>query len=129
MTTTTSKTFSFKTLGCKLNQSESDAIVDQFKRQGFLQKEFGESADYNVINTCTVTNDADSKSRATIRMAVRSSPQGRTIVTGCYAQIKPEEIQAIDGVSLILGTDEKYHILDHIKNMDLFLPPIVPALF
>ncbi len=113
-----SKTFSFKTLGCKLNQSESDAIVDQFKRQGFLQKEFGEPADFSVINTCTVTNDADSKSRAAIRMAVRSSPQGRTIVTGCYAQIKPEEIQTIDGVSLILGTDEKYHILDHLKQIE-----------
>ena len=110
-------TVSFKTLGCKLNQSETDALADQFKKAGFTVRDFTEPVDLAVINTCTVTNDADSKSRAAIRLAIRTSPQARVVVTGCYAQIKPEEIKAIAGVNLILGTDEKYRILDHLKTL------------
>ena len=108
---------SFKTLGCKLNQSESDAIMAKFEENQFRVRPFGEEVDLTIINTCTVTNDADSKSRATIRRAIRNSPRGRVVVTGCYAQVKPEDIQTINGVDLILGNDEKYHIFDHLNKL------------
>src|SRR5687767_12481591 len=83
------KSVAFKTLGCKLNQSETDAIQAKFLERGYELKSFGETADLTVINTCTVTNDADSGSRAAIRQAIRVSPQGRIAVTGCYAQVSP----------------------------------------
>lgn len=110
---------SFKTLGCKLNQSESDAIMAKFQENQYSVHPFGDEVDLTIINTCTVTNDADSKSRATIRRAIRNSPKGRVVVTGCYAQVKPEDIQAINGVDLILGNDEKYHIFDHLDKLQL----------
>ncbi|MCF7802215.1 MAG: tRNA (N(6)-L-threonylcarbamoyladenosine(37)-C(2))-methylthiotransferase MtaB [Candidatus Marinimicrobia bacterium] len=112
------KSVSFKTLGCKLNQSETDAIMAKFQENQYITRPFGEEVDLTIINTCTVTNDADSKSRATIRRAIRNSPRGRVVVTGCYAQVKPEDIQSIDGVDLILGNDEKYHIFDHLNKLD-----------
>jgi len=108
---------SFKTLGCKLNQSESDAIRARFQENKYNIRPFGEAVDLTVINTCTVTNNADSKSRAAIRRAIHNSPWGRIVVTGCYAQVKPEDIQAIEGVDLILGNDEKYHIFDHLEKL------------
>lgn len=114
----TIKTVSFKTLGCKLNQSESDAIMTRFLENQYLIQPFGAEVDLTIINTCTVTNDADSKSRATIRRAIRNSPRGRVVVTGCYAQVKPEDIQSIEGVDLILGNDEKYHIFDHLDKLN-----------
>lgn len=113
------RTVSFKTLGCKLNQSESDAIATKFVDYGIAVRAFGEPADLTVINTCTVTNDAARASRAAIRQAIRTSPQGRIAVTGCYAQISPREIEAIAGVDLILGSDEKYRIFDHIDKLAL----------
>jgi len=119
------KTVSFKTLGCKLNQSETDAIQDKFKEKGFEVKPFGENVDLTVLNTCTVTNAADSGSRAAIRQAVRNSPNGRIAVTGCYAQVSPQEIKNIPGVDLVLGNDEKYKIftyLDELKNGKLEEP-------
>lgn len=108
---------SVKTLGCKLNQSESDAIATKFAERGMRIVEFGERADLTVINTCTVTNDAARGSRAAIRQAIRNSPQGRIAVTGCYAQISPRKIEAIAGVDLILGSDEKYRIFDHLDKI------------
>jgi threonylcarbamoyladenosine tRNA methylthiotransferase MtaB len=109
---------SFKTLGCKLNQSETDAISAKFKEKGFEIRPFGEESDLTILNTCTVTNDADSKSRSTIRKAIKTSPKGRIVVTGCYAQVNPEEIEKISGVDLILGSDEKYHIFDYLDRLN-----------
>jgi threonylcarbamoyladenosine tRNA methylthiotransferase MtaB len=111
------KTVSFKTLGCKLNQSETDALQAQFTQRGYQVLPFGSQADLTVINTCTVTNEADGKSRAAIRQAIRSSRQGRLVVTGCYAQVSPEALQAIEGVDLILGSDEKYRLFDHLEKI------------
>lgn len=112
------KSVAFKTLGCKLNQSETDAIEAKFRERGFAVKSFGDEADLTVINTCTVTNDADAGSRAAIRQAVRVSPRGRIAVTGCYAQVSPDEIKAIQGVDLVLGSDEKYRIFDYLSGIE-----------
>lgn len=112
------KSVTFKTLGCKLNQSETDAIEAKFKDKGFAIKSFGDDADMTVINTCTVTNSADSGSRAAIRQAIRNSPKGRIVVTGCYAQVSPQEVKSISGVDLVLGNDEKYKIFDYLDQIN-----------
>lgn len=111
------RSVSFKTLGCKLNQSETDAIEAKFRDRGFSVIAYGAPADLTIVNTCTVTNDADSGSRAAIRHAIRTSPAGRIAVTGCYAQVSPDEIKAIAGVDLVLGSDEKYKIFDHLDAL------------
>jgi threonylcarbamoyladenosine tRNA methylthiotransferase MtaB len=107
----------FKTLGCKLNQSETDAIQHKFTEKGYQIKSYGEPADLTIINTCTVTNSADSGSRAAIRQAIRNSPKGRIAVTGCYAQVSPDEIKSIQGVDMILGNDEKYKIFNYLDEI------------
>ncbi len=112
------KTVSFHTLGCKLNQAETDAIAADFKSQGYKIVPFREAADLIVINTCTVTDKADSKSRQMIRNAIKASPRGRIVAMGCYAQIRPEELSAIDGIDMVLGTNEKYHLLQFLKELE-----------
>ena len=112
------KTVSFHTLGCKLNQSETDAIAADFRRNGFELVPFRSAADLTVINTCTVTNEADSKSRQIIRSAIKASPQGRIVAMGCYAQINPEDLSSIAGVDMILGTNEKYRLLEYITQLE-----------
>jgi threonylcarbamoyladenosine tRNA methylthiotransferase MtaB len=112
------QTVSFKTLGCRLNQSETDAIEAKFRERNYTVVPFGETADLTIINTCTVTNEADRAGRYEIRKAVRFSRKGRIVVTGCYAQIKPEEIRTIDGVDLILGNQEKYKIFDYLDRLE-----------
>jgi len=112
------KTVSFHTLGCKLNQSETDAIAADFKRNGFEIVPFRSAADLTVINTCTVTNEADSKSRQIIRNAIKASPQGRIVAMGCYAQINPEDLSAINGIDMVLGTNEKYRLLEYITQLE-----------
>lgn len=113
------RTASYKTLGCKLNQAETDAIRVKLESLGITSKPFGESVDLTVVNTCCVTNEADGKSRNAIRQAIRHSQNGRIVVTGCYAQISPEQIQAIDGVDLVLGSDEKFRISDHLQKIEV----------
>ncbi|NQT98269.1 MAG: tRNA (N(6)-L-threonylcarbamoyladenosine(37)-C(2))-methylthiotransferase MtaB [Candidatus Marinimicrobia bacterium] len=112
------KTVSFHTLGCKLNQAETDAIAADFKSQGYKIVPFRKVADLIVINTCTVTDKADSKSRQMIRNAIKASPRGRIVAMGCYAQIRPEELSAIDGIDMVLGTNEKYHLLQFLKELE-----------
>ena len=112
------KTVSFHTLGCKLNQAETDAIAADFQSQGYKIVPFRKAADLIVINTCTVTDKADSKSRQMIRNAIKASPQGRIVAMGCYAQIRPEELSAIDGIDMVLGTNEKYHLLQFLKELE-----------
>jgi len=105
------------TLGCKLNHAETAAIGRQFLEKGFDLVEFGEQADVCVINTCTVTERADRECRQVIRRALRSSADPYVIVTGCYAQLEPEEIAAIEGVDLVLGSQEKFQVFQHLESL------------
>ena len=109
---------SFHTLGCKLNQAETDALAALFRRRGYEVVPFREDADLAIINTCTVTGEADAKSRQVIRQAVQASPWGRVAAVGCYAQVGPREVAALEGVDLVLGTREKHQVLDLLKLLE-----------
>lgn len=111
------KKAAFYTLGCKLNFSETSTIATSFREVGFERVEFGEKADVYVINTCSVTNQGDKESRNIIRRAVKSNPDAMIIVVGCYSQLKPDEIGHIEGVDLVLGTQEKFHIPAYLGNL------------
>ena len=104
------KKAAFYTLGCKLNFSETSTIAKSFEEVGFEKVDFKENADVYVINTCSVTNQGDKSSRNIIRQAAKKNPNAMVIVVGCYAQLKPDEIGHIDGVDMVLGTQEKFHI-------------------
>ncbi len=112
------KTFSFHTLGCKLNFSESSTLARDFQEQGYGRVELEEGPDVLVINTCSVTDEADQKCRYTVRRAKRSNPNVFIAVIGCYAQLKPEEISQIEGVNVVLGANEKFNLIDRIKAFD-----------
>ena len=112
------KKVAFQTLGCKLNFSETSAIGKQMTDEGFSKVKPGEEADVCVINTCSVTDTADHKCRQAISRLNRQHPNAIMVVTGCYAQLKPEEIAAIDGVDLVLGANEKFSILDHLRKLE-----------
>lgn len=101
------KRFAIYTLGCKVNQEESAAIVNVFEERGWRQVAFGEAAEVTVLNTCTVTQVAEKKSRNMLRRAVAANPETYLAVTGCYVQMKPDEAAAIDGVDLLIGANEK----------------------
>ena len=104
------KKAAFYTLGCKLNFSETSTMAHSLEEVGFEKVDFEEKADLYVINTCSVTNSGDKNSRNIIRRAVRNNPDAMVVVVGCYAQLKPSEIGHIEGVDLVLGTQEKFHI-------------------
>ncbi len=112
------KKVAFGTLGCKLNFSETSTIARSFQEQGFVRVEFKEQADVYVINTCSVTDSADKKSRALIRQATRQNPAAFVVVIGCYAQLKPEEAATIEGVDLILGANDKFNITRYLENLN-----------
>jgi threonylcarbamoyladenosine tRNA methylthiotransferase MtaB len=112
------KKVAFGTLGCKLNFSETSTIARSFQEQGFVRVDFRESADIYVINTCSVTDSADKKSRAMIRQVTRQNPAAFVVVIGCYAQLKPEEAAKIEGVDLILGANDKFNITKYLENLD-----------
>jgi len=116
METTQEKTVSFHTLGCRLNSSETGTIAHGFTERGYKIVPFGDKADVVMVNTCTVTDSADSTCRNLIRKAHKSSPEGKIVVVGCYAQMEPQKIAAIQGVDLILGTAEKYKIFDYLEE-------------
>jgi threonylcarbamoyladenosine tRNA methylthiotransferase MtaB len=111
------RTVAFHTLGCKLNFSETSTLSRMLESEGFEKKEFGDLADIYVINTCSVTNNADKECRQIVRRIQRKSPQGLIVITGCYAQLKPKEIAAIPGVDLVLGAAEKFNLTSHIKAL------------
>ena len=113
-----SKSVSLHTLGCKLNYSETSTISGLFHLNGFKINEFGENSDIFVLNTCTVTENADKECRQIIRSVLNKNPDTYVIVTGCYAQLKPHEIAALKGVDLILGTNEKFKLFDYIDNFE-----------
>lgn len=111
------KKAAFYTLGCKLNFSETSTIAASFKEVGFERVDFEENADVYVINTCSVTNQGDKASRNIVRRAVRKNPNAMVIVVGCYSQLKPEEVGHIEGVDLVLGTQEKFHIPAYLGDL------------
>lgn len=106
------KSVAFCTLGCKVNQYETEAMLEMFVNAGYQAVDFDKYADIYVINTCTVTSISDRKSRQMIRRALRLNPDAYIVVCGCYAQTAPEKISAIDGVSLVLGTNERNRIVE-----------------
>ncbi len=111
-----SKRVALHTLGCRLNMSETGSIAQGFKDRGYDIVDFGESADVVFINTCTVTDAADSTCRNLIRKAHASSPEGKIVVAGCYAQMEPEKISGMQGVDLVLGNSEKYKVFDYLDE-------------
>ncbi|WP_282456606.1 radical SAM protein [Chitinophaga sedimenti] len=114
---TQAKTVAFHTLGCKLNFSETSTIGRMLENDGFVKKDFDDKADVYVINTCSVTENADKECRQLVRRIQRRAPESLVVITGCYAQLKPQEIASIEGVDLVLGAAEKFNIVDHIKEL------------
>jgi len=112
------KKVAYHTLGCKLNFAETSAIGKQLADEGFSKARTGEQADICIINTCSVTDTADHKCRQAINRLHRQHPNAKIIVTGCYAQLKPEEIASIEGVDLVLGANEKFSMLDYLNQLD-----------
>ncbi len=112
------KKVAFYTLGCKLNFSETSTIGRSFKEMGFETVKTTEKADIYVINTCSVTDQADKKCRQTIKKIIKTSPNAFVVVIGCYAQLKPKEISEIPGVDLVLGTNEKFNIHKYIDHLE-----------
>ncbi|WP_279167130.1 tRNA (N(6)-L-threonylcarbamoyladenosine(37)-C(2))-methylthiotransferase MtaB [Thomasclavelia cocleata] len=110
------KTVAFHTLGCKVNTYESNAMLKIFNDAGYQEVDFKQIADVYVINTCTVTNTGDSKSRQMIRKAIRKNPQATICVVGCYSQIAPEEIEQIEGVGVVLGTQYRQNIVEYVNE-------------
>ena len=117
-------TVAFHTLGCKVNHYETEAIWQLFKQEGYERVDFETTADVYVINTCTVTNTGDKKSRQVIRRAVRKNPDAVICVTGCYAQTSPAEIMAIPGVDIVVGTQDRIKMLDYIEQYKKEREPI-----
>ena len=113
----TKRSVAFHTLGCKLNFSETSALSRQLEADGFEKKMFDDVADVYVINTCSVTENADKECRQLVRRIQRKAPESLVVITGCYAQLKPKEISEIEGVDLVLGAAEKFNISQHLKEL------------
>src|SRR5689334_24942554 len=113
----TSRTVAFHTLGCKLNFSETSSLSRLLEQEGFEKRDFDDEADVYVINTCSVTENADKECRHLVRRIQRKTPDSFVVVTGCYAQLKPKEIASIPGVDLVLGAAEKFNIARHIREL------------
>lgn len=111
------KSVAFHTLGCKLNFSETSTLSRTLEAEGFLKKDFEEEADVYVINTCSVTENADKECRQLVRRIQRRTPEALVVITGCYAQLKPKEIAEIEGVDLVLGAAEKFNIAEHLREL------------
>lgn len=111
------KKVAFHTLGCKLNFAETSTIARDFTDKGFEKVEFGESADVYVINTCSVTQNADKECRSIVNRAMRTNEDAFVVIVGCYAQLQPEEIAAIPGVDLVLGATEKFKVTDYLNDL------------
>lgn len=110
------KKVGFYTLGCKLNFSETSAIGRQFDAEGYARVPFHEAADVYLINTCSVTDNADKKCRKVVRQALKANPEAYVVVVGCYAQLKPQEIAEIPGVDLVLGAAEKFRLFEVVDE-------------
>ena len=112
------KTVAFTTLGCKVNQYDTDAMKGLFLKGDYEVIPFEEKADIYVVNTCSVTNMGEKKSRQIIRQAQRRNPEAKIVVTGCYAQLNPEAISAIDGVNLVIGTSNRHRVVELVEQLD-----------
>jgi len=112
------KRIAFHTMGCKLNYSETSTISRDFTSHGFEKVNFREEADIYVLNTCSVTENANKEARKLIRQAKRRNPSSKVAVIGCYAQLKPQEISSIPGVSMVLGQSEKFNLLQHLDVLE-----------
>lgn len=110
-------TAAYHTLGCKLNFSETSTVARQLSENGFAKVNIGENPDVVVINTCSVTDNADAKCRNIVRRSLKSNPQAYIVVIGCYAQLKPQEIANIDGVDLVLGANEKFNLPSMLDDL------------
>lgn len=112
------KTVGFYTLGCKMNYAETETLSRRMKDAGFQQVDFTDIADYYVVNSCSVTESANKKSRQAVRAAHRRNPAAKIVVVGCYAQLKPEEVGKVDGVVLVLGVQEKFNIVERLREVE-----------
>ncbi len=127
------KSVSLHTLGCKLNYSETSTLSSQFYNRGFDVRAFGERSDVFVLNTCSVTENADRECRQIVRSVLSKNPNTYVIVTGCYAQLQPQELAAIYGVDVVLGTKEKFKLFEYVNNFEknayscTFTSPIAEA--
>ena len=110
------KKVAFYTLGCKLNYSETSTIGRLFNDAGFETVNFTDAADVYIINTCSVTENADKKCRKVVKEALKHSPNAYVTIVGCYAQLKPQEISEIEGVDMVLGAAEKFRIVEFISD-------------
>ncbi len=111
------KTAAYHTLGCKLNFAETSTIARQLTGAGYQRVEFDQSADVYVINTCSVTDNADKECKYHVKRALKANPDGLVVIVGCYAQLKPEEIAGIHGVDLVLGAKEKFNVLSYLEDL------------
>jgi threonylcarbamoyladenosine tRNA methylthiotransferase MtaB len=111
------KKVAFYTLGCKLNYSETSTLGRLFSNAGFDTVDFTDTPDVYVINTCSVTDNADKKCKKVVKEALKVSPNAYVTIVGCYAQLKPKEIAEIPGVDMVLGAAEKFQIIDHITDL------------
>jgi threonylcarbamoyladenosine tRNA methylthiotransferase MtaB len=111
------RSVAFHTLGCKLNFSETSMLSRSLEGQGFVKKDFDEVSDVYVINTCSVTDNADKECRQLVRRIQRKAPESLVVITGCYAQLKPKEIASIPGVDLVLGAAEKFNLAQHLSEL------------
>ncbi len=111
------RSVAFHTLGCKLNFSETSTLSRQLEQEGFEKKAFTDKADIYVINTCSVTENADKECRQLVRRIQRLAPESFVVITGCYAQLKPVEIAEIPGVDLVLGAAEKFNLVQHLASL------------
>jgi len=111
------KKVAFYTLGCKLNFSETSTIARSFKSEGFDRVDFNEEADIYVINTCSVTENADKRFKTIVKQAKKTKPEAFIAAVGCYAQLKPQELVDVDGVDLVLGATEKFNITDYLNDL------------
>ena len=116
---TPTKRIAFHTLGCKLNFSETATISRDFICRGFETVDYSDKADIYVLNTCSVTENANKEARKLIRQAKRRNPDSSVAVIGCYAQLKPNDIAAMTDVDMVLGAEEKFNLLNHLDTVDL----------
>ena len=116
---TPTKRIAFHTLGCKLNYSETSTISRDLIHNGFEKVDYQDTADIYVINTCSVTDNADKEARKLIRQAKRSNPSANIAVIGCYAQLNPDQIADIDGVDIVIGAEEKFNLLEHLNELSV----------
>lgn len=120
-----SKSVAFYTLGCKLNYAETSTIGRQLQEHGLEKKEFQQGADIYVINTCSVTDNADKKCKKVVKEAKKYNPNAFVVIIGCYAQLKPKEIAKIEGVNMVLGAAEKFNLVEHLKDISIENEPVV----